>query len=89
MRISSSTKSCNLSANLEKMRTSERKAKIDDFLRSSKDRRFGFKKVVEKATNALIEHVSGEAIQIEQFPNDFELGVKVFIARAEVENSVK
>ena len=71
------------------MRTSERKAKIDDFLRNSEDRRFGFKKVVEKATDALIEHVSGETIQVEQFPNDFELGVKVFIARAEVENSVK
>ena len=89
MRISSITKSCNLSANLEGMRTSENKAKIDDFLRNSEDRRFGFKKVVEKATNKLVEHVSGEAIQVEQFPNDFELGVKVFIARAEVENSVK
>ena len=71
MRISSTTKSCNLSANLEGMRTSERKAKIDDFLRNSEDRRFGFKKVVEEAANKLIEHVSGEAIQVEQFPNDF------------------
>ena len=62
---------------------------MDDFLRNSEDRRFGLKKVVEKATNKLIEHVSGESIQVEQFPNDFELGVKVFIARAEVENSVK
>ena len=35
MRISSTTKSCNLSANMEIMRTSERKAKIDDFLRNS------------------------------------------------------
>ena len=66
MRISSTTKSCNLSANLEGMRTSENKAKIDDFLRNSEDRRFGFKKVVEKATNKLIEHVSGAAIQVEE-----------------------
>ena len=78
-----------MSANLEGMRTSEMKAKIDDFLKNSEDRRFGFKKVFEEATNKLIEHVSGEAIQVEQFPNDFELGVKVFIARAELKNSVK
>ena len=89
MRISSTTKLCNLSANLEGMQTSERKAKIDNFLRNSEDRRFGFKKVVEEVTNKLIEHVSGEAIQVEQFSNEFELGMKVFIARTEVENSVK
>ena len=30
-----------------------------------------------------------ETIQAEQFPNDFELGVKILIAEAEVKNPVK
>ena len=49
------------------MRTSERKEKIDDFLRNSEDRRFGFKKVVEEATNKLIEHVSGKLFKLNNF----------------------
>ena len=39
--------------------------------------------------NKLIEHVGGKTIKVEQFPNDFELGMKVFIAGAEVKNPMK
>ena len=65
MRISSTKKSCNLSADLKGMSTSERKTKIDDFLRNCEERWFGFEEVVEEVTNKFIEHVSGESIQIE------------------------
>ena len=37
----------------------------------------------------LIEHLGGKAIKVEQFPDDVELGMKVFIAGAEVKNPMK
>ena len=40
--------------------------------------------------NKLIEHMGGKTIKVEQFPNDFELSMKVFIAGAEAgENPMK
>ena len=43
--------------------------------------------IAEERTNKLIEHVGGKTIQVGQFPNDFELGVIVFIAGAEMKIS--
>ena len=61
--------------------------KIDDFLGNCEERWFGFEEIVEEVTNNLIEHVGGKTIKVEQFPDDFELGMKVFIAGAEVKKN--
>jgi hypothetical protein len=53
------------------------------------NRRFGFEDLVKETMNKTVKHVGGETIQVKQFPNNFKLSVKVFIARTEVENSVK
>jgi hypothetical protein len=53
------------------------------------NRRFGFEDLVKETMNKMVKHVGGETIQVKQFPNNFKLSVKVFIARTEVENSVK
>jgi hypothetical protein len=51
---------------------------------------FGLQDLVKKTMNKTkVKYVGGETIQIKQFPNKFKLSVKVFIARTEVENSVK
>ena len=55
----------------------------------SQNRRFGFEDLVKETMNKTVKHVGGETIQVKQFPNNFKLSVKVFIARTEVENSVK
>jgi hypothetical protein len=52
------------------------------------NRRFGFEDLVKETMNKTVKHVGGETIQVKQFPNN-KLSVKVFIARTEVENSVK
>jgi hypothetical protein len=57
--------------------------------RNRVNRRFGFEDLVKQTTNKTVKHVGGETIQVKQFPNTFKLLVKVFIATAEVENSVK
>ena len=35
-------------------------------------------------TNKLIEHVGGKTIKVEQFPNDFKLGVKVKVEKSSI-----
>ena len=50
---------------------------------------FRIKKILKEKTNKLMKHVSRETIQVEQFPNNFELDMEVFIARPKVENSVE
>ena len=57
--------------------------------RNRVNRRFGFEDLVKQTMNKTVKHVGGETIQVKQFPNNFKLLVKVFIATAEVENSVK
>ena len=51
------------------------------------DRWFGFEEIAEEVANKLFEHVGGKTIKVEQFPNDFGLGVIVFIAEAEVKQT--
>ena len=51
--------------------------------------RFGFENIVEKTTNKMVKHMGKEPIQVKQFPNNFKLNMKVFVAGTDVENSMK
>ena len=37
----------------------------------------------------MVKHMGREPIQVKQFPNNFKLDIKVFIAGRDVENSMK
>ena len=47
------------------------------------NRRFGFEDLVKETINKTVKYVGGETIQVKQFPNNFKLTVKVFIARTD------
>ena len=53
------------SAYLQRMYPCGSEAEVDYFLRGSQNRRFGVKGMVKKAASDAVEHVRGEAIQIE------------------------
>ena len=64
MKKSGVAESADLNAYLQRMYPCEWEAEVDYFLRGSQNRRFWVKGMVEKAANDVVEHVSGEAIQI-------------------------
>ena len=50
---------------------------------------FGNKEIVKEMTKKLVEHVSTETTQVEQFPNDIELDMEVFTAGGKIKNTVE
>jgi hypothetical protein len=64
MRISSTTESSDLCADLERVGACEGKAEIDNFLGKRVSDRFGFKDVVEEAADKIIKNVGRKAIGV-------------------------
>ena len=50
---------------------------------------FRFENIVKETTNKMVKHMGRETIQVKQFPNNFKLNMKVFIAGTDVENPIK
>ena len=50
---------------------------------------FRFEFIVEETTNKMVKYMGRETIQVKQFPNNFKLNMKVFIAGTDVEHVMK
>jgi hypothetical protein len=64
MRISTTTESSDLCADLERGGACEGNVEIDNFLGKCASDKFGFKDVVEEAADKLIENVGRKAIGV-------------------------